>query len=71
LAFDENLPRCRFFEAYECAKKGALSGPGSAEDHQRFSLHHVEADAMENLSVSVADAEIAQGNYGFPLTARK
>src|SRR5205807_4788218 len=40
-------------------------------DHQRFSLHHVEADAMKNLSVSVADAQVAQGNHGFWLRARK
>src|SRR5713101_484180 len=70
-AFDPYLTRAGFFETYERAKKRAFPRPRTAKDHQRFAAYDVEVDAMQNLSLSVTDAQVAQRNHGFSMGSRK
>src|SRR5882672_6460197 len=71
LAFDQNLTGAGFFQANQSAKKCAFPGPRTAKDHQGFAAHDVEADAVQNLSLSVTDAQVPQRNHGFDRGSRK
>src|SRR6266481_2911783 len=70
-AFDPYLTGAGFFEPHQRAKKCAFPRPRTAKDHQGFAAHDVEADAVQNLSLSVTDAQVPQRKHGFDRGSRK
>jgi hypothetical protein len=61
--FDPDFTGARLFEADQRAQKRALARAGAPEDHQRFSAHDIERDAMQNLALAVTHAHIAKREH--------
>src|SRR5260370_1453023 len=60
--FEPDFTRTRPFQAHQWQQKRALAGTGTAQNHQRFTVHHIKTDAVENFVFSITDAKIPQRN---------